>query len=615
MPTRKVLKSLPFSGWMQQNYGRKAGWLRTSLSQTKWLLGGYQKLRVIDPNRVDRLVFACRGNICRSPYGELRALQMGWSATSFGTHAHSNDRVPAQALRVASQRGLHLESHRPRALTEVQTASGDLILCFEPGQAQYLRKLFAHLEEGQKPQISLIGLFAPIPRPHVEDPFLLSDDYFDACYALVDKALVKLTDHLLRPRAKKTHVLVSDAHTMGALASARSLGRAGYNVHITDCDAHALALDSNYADFATTCPSYKSPSYLSWLDDYIREMNIQCIVPTESFLLKVRPLLPKYAPSLPFSSNPKILYSGLSKFDLFDLFSKQPENIREHLPPHVLLEGANDSTTALTEFASQNAGPYFVKVDAQHARTPFSRSQVVPVEDLETLQAVCHDLSAEYSKVLIQSFVPGKGVGAFFILWKGQVVEYFMHQRLHEVPHTGGYSSLRCSFYKAEILQDALHKLQALRWEGPAMMEYRYDEASQKFFLMELNGRFWGSLHLPLTCGVDFPKALVRAHQGFYKRNPIATFDVHRPLHYPLGVQSRWTFPAEVQHLVSVLRDTSMSGSARLNSLGNFIKLSVLMFLPWNRVHEDLFFAGDNALFFANAKMFIKTVIQNRKSK
>ena len=35
-------------------------------------------------------------------------------------------------------------------------------------------------------------------------------------------------------------------------------------------------------------------------------------------------------------------------------------------------------------------------------------------------------------------------------------------------------------------------------WEGVAMVEYRYDSQNDKAVLMEINGRFWGSL--PLAC-------------------------------------------------------------------------------------------------------------------
>jgi predicted ATP-grasp superfamily ATP-dependent carboligase len=46
--------------------------------------------------------------------------------------------------------------------------------------------------------------------------------------------------------------------------------------------------------------------------------------------------------------------------------------------------------------------------------------------------------------------------------------------------------------------------LREIGWEGPAMVEYRYDDATGKAALMEINGRFWGSLPLASAAGAHF---------------------------------------------------------------------------------------------------------------
>jgi predicted ATP-grasp superfamily ATP-dependent carboligase len=47
--------------------------------------------------------------------------------------------------------------------------------------------------------------------------------------------------------------------------------------------------------------------------------------------------------------------------------------------------------------------------------------------------------------------------------------------------------------------------MKALRWSGVAMVEFKYDPATGEAWLMEINGRFWGSMQLAVTSGVDFP--------------------------------------------------------------------------------------------------------------
>ena len=59
-----------------------------------------------------------------------------------------------------------------------------------------------------------------------------------------------------------------------------------------------------------------------------------------------------------------------------------------------------------------------------------------------------------------------------------------------------------------KLVDYSVRLLRAMHWEGVAMVEYRYDAAADRAVLMEVNGRFWGSLPLALHAGVDFPYLL-----------------------------------------------------------------------------------------------------------
>jgi predicted ATP-grasp superfamily ATP-dependent carboligase len=76
------------------------------------------------------------------------------------------------------------------------------------------------------------------------------------------------------------------------------------------------------------------------------------------------------------------------------------------------------------------------------------------------------------------------------------------------------------------------------------MVEYKLDAASGKPYLMEINGRFWGSLQLAVDAGVDFPALLVTLALG---GRPVPT------LSYQTGVRSRWWW-GDVDHLLARLR-------------------------------------------------------------
>lgn len=108
---------------------------------------------------------------------------------------------------------------------------------------------------------------------------------------------------------------------------------------------------------------------------------------------------------------------------------------------------------------------------------------------------------------LLQSFCPGHGLGQMVFMHRGEPLLTFQHRRLHEWPPEGGFSTLCESLPAAahgELLERSVALLRALDWEGPAMVEYRYDPDTGRAALMEINGRFWGSLPLAWHAGAPF---------------------------------------------------------------------------------------------------------------
>jgi predicted ATP-grasp superfamily ATP-dependent carboligase len=88
----------------------------------------------------------------------------------------------------------------------------------------------------------------------------------------------------------------------------------------------------------------------------------------------------------------------------------------------------------------------------------------------------------------------------------------FQHLRIREDPPSGGVSVFCQSVTLSPKLADySVRLLRAMHWEGVAMVEYRYNAEADRAILMEVNGRFWGSLPLALHAGIDFPYLLYRS--------------------------------------------------------------------------------------------------------
>ncbi len=141
-------------------------------------------------------------------------------------------------------------------------------------------------------------------------------------------------------------------------------------------------------------------------------------------------------------------------------------------------------------------------------------------------------------------------------------------------------------------LADARLKLNALGWQGVGMFEYRWDASNGEFYLMELNGRFWGSLHLALFAGVDFPALLVACHLGRDSKVVRQWSDV----------SSRYTFPREIEYVLSVLKDPKVPSSRKLRAVGEFFWLG---FDP--RVRGDLLYASDGSLYWRTVMRTART--------
>ncbi len=385
-------------------------------------------------------------------------------------------------------------------------------------------------------------------------------------------------------------ILVPEAHSIAGVGCIRSLGRAGHRVIACAQSCDALGLASRYAAVPLVAPAYSDAgTFERWLGDAVRVHQIDAIIPSEGLLLALRPILARYLPLMPLAGAPERMLASLSKYDLFERFARSADpRLEENLPGHVLVERGHE---ALAEPAlARLRPPLYLKVDGVHA-TGNQGSEVRRFERPGLLREALPDTLRRYAKCIVQEHVEGVGVGAFFLRWQGEVNAVLMHRRLHEVPYTGGQSSLRETWWHDAIHADAARRMEALDWEGVGMLEYRWNPATGAFWLMEFNARFWGSLHLALFAGVDFPALLIDAWRGGGRTVPTP----------PAGLRCRLTFPKEVEYVASRLKSQSLGPAAKL---GSAIEFFLLGLDP--RVRSDLWFPGDTGLYWRSMLMSVR---------
>ncbi len=135
--------------------------------------------------------------------------------------------------------------------------------------------------------------------------------------------------------------------------------------------------------------------------------------------------------------------------------------------------------------------------------------------------------------LLFQTYHRGQGVGVELLMHDSTPIAAFQHRRLSENPPSGGVAVVAVAeSVDPRLLDYSVRLLNALEWEGVAMVEYRHDPTTGETVLMEVNGRFWGSLPLAVKAGMDFPYYAWEIGQ---RRMPTVRST------YRSGLRVRWT--------------------------------------------------------------------------
>jgi len=130
------------------------------------------------------------------------------------------------------------------------------------------------------------------------------------------------------------------------------------------------------------------------------------------------------------------------------------------------------------------------------------------------VEVIAQDSSQRQLLPIVQEYVPGVGLGFFGFYQRGKLKRFYMHQRIRELPITGGASTAAKTIFHQAAFEYGKKILDHLDWHGVAMVEFKYDPQTERLCLMEINPKFWGSTELGLAAGVNFGELLVRTVRG-----------------------------------------------------------------------------------------------------
>ncbi len=171
------------------------------------------------------------------------------------------------------------------------------------------------------------------------------------------------------------------------------------------------------------------------------------------------------------------------------------------------------------------------------------------VKYLRSAEEALGDLQSNpthWDDIILQEYIEGVGVGIGTFIDRGDPVFLFQHRRLKELPYSGGVSVTAVSEQPDKRLAEAaVALLRDLSWQGVAMVEFRYDPESRDFALMEVNGRYWGSIFLTPHAGIDVP---------YYEWQLAHDQVPNPPGRYRYGVAARW-LSGDIERLLNLWAD------------------------------------------------------------
>ena len=338
----------------------------------------------------------------------------------------------------------------------------------------------------------------------------------------------------------KDTVVVTDGEQRAALAIVRSLSRQGYRCIVCSADGRSLAGASRYAtaDHPVPDPLREPDGFVAAIAGITCGVGARVVLPvTDAAILALLPARGRLPPAeLP-----------LPPLESFRRMTDKAHVLAAASALGIAIPDQRRIEAAAELAAADLAFPLVVKPARSVAVHEGKRIKVGVryAVDVAELRRVVEAYPAGAYPLLLQQRIVGPGVGVFLLLWDGEIIARFAHHRIREKPPAGGVSVYRESIPADPGLVDrSLALLRCFDWAGVAMVEYKVEAATGLPYLMEINGRFWGSLQLAVDAGVDFPALLVSLALG--KRPAPVTS-------YRTGVRSRWWL-GDLDHLLARLR-------------------------------------------------------------
>lgn len=337
-------------------------------------------------------------------------------------------------------------------------------------------------------------------------------------------------------------VLILDGHSSAALAFARAAGKAGHWVAVgANAGAFAAAQLSRYCKLSFSYPisTEDTNAFVETVLGFVNRNAVDLVVPvTDWTLLPLSEYRDRFKHVCKVALPPAASIEQVSdKYQTLQI----AKSLGIKIPETWLIESPGD----LERLRGTNF-PLVVK-DRFSLRWRGGRSVFGGVSyaySKEELESQVSQRLIAAGDVLVQEFIPGVGIGFSCFIASEEVRLPFQWKRVREVDPRGSASSCReSSSLDERIENDSSELIRRIGFEGIAMVEYKKTAVQPDPVLMEINGRPWGSIALPVASGIDYPRYLI----DFYLRGALPP----KNKTYRTGITCR-RMAGELTHLSNV---------------------------------------------------------------
>ena len=291
--------------------------------------------------------------------------------------------------------------------------------------------------------------------------------------------------------------VVTDGKYRASIAAVRALGRAGYQVIVTqtrgDSPSEPPVFSSKYADGVWIEGSVNDAEYPDRLLKVIKGCDRPVIFPVGAATLNA-------------IAADKERFEKVARFLIADKSVLDELNDKEKVHERAIEFGFR----VPREFTGEpDKFPVVIKPHCGEKLGLKAGDRYAVAKNAKDFAEKLAKMKELDPEPIVQEKIEGEGRGVSLLLGRdGELLSAICHRRLREFPASGGPSTLCVTEYDEFAIKKAHKLLKSFGFIGMAMVEFKGDA------ILEVNPRVWGSFPLTVFAGSSFTEKYAKAASG-----------------------------------------------------------------------------------------------------